>query len=185
MKILPCIISLIFGAAAAGAEPIALKTIDGEDSRPLEADEGKFAAVVFITTDCPIANAYVPELNRLAEHAGKLGGKLTLIHVDWDLTNEAAKTHRDDYAIKAPVVIDREHEIVGATKAEITPEAVLLDSKGKIVYQGKINDLYVDFGDRRREATLHYFRDAMDAVAAGEEVKPDKVEAIGCYIPEK
>ncbi|MFT5468948.1 MAG: hypothetical protein ACI8UO_004061 [Verrucomicrobiales bacterium] len=185
MRALVFAVFLACASAAAGAEPIELTTIDGEVSRPLDSGEGKFAAVIFITTDCPIANAYVPEMNRLAAHAKEQGGKLTLIHVDFDLTAEAAKSHRDDYDIEAPVVIDRAHEIVKATKAEITPEVVLLKPDGAVIYKGKINDLYVDFGDRRREATQHYLRDAMTAISAGKTIDVRFIEAVGCFIPTK
>lgn len=174
--------SIFFCISAAAGE---LSTLDGEKVDPTKAGDAKFAAVIFITTDCPIANAYAPEFNRLDAHAKKVGGKLTLIHVDTDLQIRKAKKHRKDYALKSPIVIDRDHAIVEKLKAEVTPEAVVLTPEGKIVYQGKVNDLYVDYGDRRREATQHYFRDAMDAVAAGNSVKVAKVEPIGCYIPDK
>lgn len=172
-------------ASALAAETAELNTLDGDRVRPLDAGDGKFAVVVFITTDCPIANAFMPEISRLTQLADELGGKITLAHVDWDLSLADARKHAEDYSIRAPVVIDREHQLVKQTHATVTPEAVVLDREGSIVYQGKINDLFVDYGERRRQASRHYLRDAMEAVAKGEKPPTASVEPIGCFIPER
>ena len=53
---------------------------------------------------------------------------------------------------------------------------------GKLVYRGRINDLYTGFGDRRNAASEHNLRDALDAVLSGKPVKVSRTEAIGCLI---
>jgi len=159
-------------------------TLQGESIQPLDAGSGPFAAVVFITTDCPIANAFSPELGRLADEAAELGGRLTLVHVDPGLAVEQARKHASDYRLPENVVLDRKHRLVGATGAQITPEAVLVDAEGRIRYRGRINDLFTDYGDRRRHVAHHDFRDAMRALANGEAPSNQRTEAIGCFIPD-
>jgi hypothetical protein len=176
-------LALTLGVGSGGLKSLELPGLSGETIRPADAGDGPFAAIVFVTTDCPIANAFQPELRRLEARARELGGQFTLVHVVPDLTEEAARNHGREFAISAPVVIDREHTLVKATGAEMTPEAVLVNQAGEIVYRGRISNLFVTFGKRRSEATEHDLRDAMEAVSAGQPVKQARTEALGCYIP--
>tara|TARA_R110002096_G_scaffold403766_4_gene601369 strand:- start:4391 stop:4972 length:582 start_codon:yes stop_codon:yes gene_type:complete len=164
---------------------IELKDLKGQSVRPLECVTGEaFSVVIFITTDCPIANALIPEMNRLAEQVQSRGGKLTLVQVDWELSDVDALKHATEFGIQAPVVIDRNHDLVRSTKATMTPEAFLLSKTGRILYQGRINNLFTDYGDRRKTVTKHDLRVAIEQYLAGEEVSHPKVEALGCFIPE-
>lgn len=165
---------------------IAIAGINGEVTFPLRCkpDGGKAAVVIFITNDCPIANRFAPEIERIrSDYAGK-GVALTLAHVDPDLDAETAKTHAKEYGLKASVVIDREHVLVRATGATVTPEAIVIDPKGAIQYRGRINDLFAGYGDRRKEPRNHDLRDALDAVLAGKPVAVPETRALGCFIQE-
>ena len=70
-----------------------------------------------------------------------------------------------------------------ATGAKVTPEAVVVDSTGKIVYRGRINNFYEDFGKPRRVVTEHDLRDALKAVLAGKPAPKPRGECVGCFIP--
>ncbi len=183
MKWIGLLVSLTLSTASGGLRSIELPALSGERIRPADAGDGPFAAIVFVTTDCPIANAFQPELRRLEARARELGGQFTLVQVVADLTEEAALTHGREFGVTAPVVIDREHKLVKATGAEMTPEAVLVNRAGEIVYRGRINNLFVTYGKRRSEATEHNLRDAMEAVSTGRPVNQARIEALGCYIP--
>lgn len=159
-------------------------TLSGKSITPLRAPGGKPSVVVFITVDCPIANAYAPEINRIHATFAKRGVPLTLVHVDPDLTVHDARKHAADYALKPEIVIDPEHRLVAATRATITPEAAVCVEGGKPVYLGRINNLYTGLGDRRNNVTAHDLRDAIEAVLAGKPVPHPRVEAIGCSIPD-
>lgn len=109
---------------------------------------------------------------------------MTLIHVDPELSREAAGEHAMQYSLKAPVVIDRTHRLVAATGAKVTPEAIVIDRSGLIRYRGRIDDQFADFGDRRKEARTHDLRDAISAVLGGQTVKAPETQPIGCLISE-
>lgn len=175
----------IFGDSKSAWEEITLKDLKGNLQKPLVCEEGEeLSVVIFITTDCPIANALIPEMNRLDDFIAEKKGKLTLVHVDWELESEDAIQHASDFQIKSPVVIDRKHELVQAMAALMTPEAVLLDPQGKILYQGRINNLFTDYGDRRKVISKHDLRTAIEEFVGGRPVTLSKVAALGCYIPE-
>ena len=138
---------------------INLKTLAGEEVTPLKCvAKEKATVVIFITTDCPIANSYAPEINRLHLAYSSRNVRFTLVHVDSDLADDAARKHATDYELKSALVIDREHQLVKATKAKVTPEAFVYDVEGKLRYRGRINNLYAARGQRRSQVTVHELR---------------------------
>ncbi len=167
------------------AEEGEFSAIDGSIVKPLSnPDSAQFSVLIFTATDCPIANAMAPEMARLVQLVHQNGGQFTLVYPDWELSNEEAALHAKEYAIDASIVIDRDHQLVVRTGATVTPEAVLLDRDGGIVYHGRINNLFSDYGDRRRVVTRHDLREAISQLLAGEQIKNPSVVPLGCYIPE-
>jgi len=144
--------------------------------------EGKVATVVvFVSPYCPTANTLMPEIvGIMAEHADKVDGYV--IHSDKDAKDSDVQQHMELYKITTPVLLDKEQKVAKELKAKITPEAVVLGKDGAVLYQGKINDLYLKPTRKQREATTHDLRDALEAVIAGEAVKNSHTEPVGCKI---
>lgn len=163
---------------------ISLDTLGGNSITPLKPENRKPAVVVFITVDCPIANALMPEINRLYDHYHGQGVQFTLVHVDPELSVADAKQHAADYSLKPPIVIDREHQLVKLTKVSMTPEVAIVSGSGKLVYTGRLNNQWTDYGKRRAKATEHNLRDTLDALLHHKPVPKARTTAIGCYIPD-
>lgn len=157
--------------------------LDGESHQPLRTGLAKASVVIFITTDCPIANKYCPEIARIRSDYDEKQVKIILAHVDPDITPAAARTHASEYGLPCPIVIDAQHYLVKETGATRTPEAVVITGEGHIAYRGRINDQFQALGDRKNQIANHDLRAALDAILAGEEVKQPRTEAVGCVIP--
>jgi hypothetical protein len=173
--------------AAAEREPAVwrpvLTDLRGAEHRLFSDPETKAVAMVFTLPDCPIANSYIPEINRLHAWMQSRGVQLLVVQVDPDLTAEGARRHAEEYQIQPPVVLDAQHALVNKAGATRTPEAAVFSPSGKLLYRGRINDQYVGYGKRRPQATSHDLRDALEAILAGRPALPGK-EAVGCPIPE-
>lgn len=158
----------------------------GGKSYSLQASPERMALVlIFVTTDCPIANSYQPLLARLHKEFQNRGFEFLLIHEGPDQTPEKLKEHAKDYAVLFPVVMDADHAIarqVGATK---TPEVFVIGRDGALVYQGRIDDLHQGFGKKRAAATRDDLRLALRELDAGTSISIPKTEAVGCSIPLK
>ena len=162
---------------------LTIKDIDGGIQTPLKAKGKKPSVLFFITHDCPVANKLAPEIRRIIEgyHAK---AQFTLVYVDPDMTTSDVAIHQKDYNYtKLNTIHDLEHKLVQATGATITPEVVVTKSNGHIVYRGRINNFYEDFGKPRRVITQHDLRDALDALLAGKPVPKPRGKCIGCFIP--
>lgn len=140
--------------------------------------------LVFLTTDCPIANAYAPRIQALAEQFADRPARFFLVHVDPDVTADVARAHAADYGHQSPVLLDHEHALVGHTGVTVTPEVAVVVGDGEVVYRGRIDNWYGDLGRKRPKPTRHELRDALEAVFAGAEVEVPRTEAVGCYVPD-
>ena len=139
---------------------------------------------IFILEDCPISNAYSPEINRLVAAYQPKGVSFVLIHSNPNIVSDEAKKHRDDYMLKPPIVLDRVHKWVKYAGAHVTPEAVLFDPDGKRLYRGRIDDRFPAFGKRRSQPTQTDLRNALDFYLNNKPIVTPQTKAIGCYIPE-
>ena len=164
------------------ADPsIAVTDIRGKVQHPFQTN-GKASVIVFVTNDCPISNGYAREIRRICEQfAGQASCYLS--YVDPDLTLQQVAKHTTDYGHgDYPAIIDRKHELVKATGATVTPEAVVVGTSGKIEYRGRIDNKYVTWGTARPEATERDLRAAIQAVAEGRPVATAYTKAVGCFI---
>jgi hypothetical protein len=94
----------------------------------------------------------------------------------------AIRDHLKAFGYPMRALRDPRHELVELTKATVTPEAAVFNVAGRIVYRGRIDDRYVDFGVQRPAPTRHDLEDALTAVLAGKPVLHPTTQALGCFI---
>lgn len=161
---------------------LALTAVDGSRHAPIERAASRPVLVIFLLTDCPIANAYAPEIGAIQREFADVVD-LYLAYVERDLTAEAGRAHQREYALPGTALLDPEKRLAKALGATITPEAVILRD-GEIPYRGRIDNWYAALGKRRRKATVHDLRDALTALRDGRAVEVRRTKAVGCFIPD-
>jgi Redoxin len=161
-----------------------LKDVDGRPHTPLAMADKKATVFFFILPDCPISNSYAPEIKRIcADYEAKKIAAF-IVHADPDVTAEQAKKHAKEFGFKCPVLLDPTHLLVKKSGVTIAPEAAVLGADAKVLYRGRIDDWYVDYGKRRGEPTQRDLRNALDAVVQGKAIATPTTKAIGCFLPE-
>ena len=156
---------------------------DGRTHIPFEDPATRAVVLVFISTDCPIANAYQPKLKKLAEEYNALGVRWFMIHPDPSRTREHATEHARQFGIEVPIVIDKDQLIARSVGARVTPEVlVFTNAKEKPVYQGRIDNLHAAYGKKRVSATTHELADALRSIVDGQSIAISKTEPVGCFI---
>ena len=151
-------------------------------SVPATATETSIKVLLFVIPDCPIVNKYIPEINRLHDHYTEKGVEFTLVYSGSYVKAAMIENHRKTYAIKPKGILDSDFEIAKQSGATITPEAIVYNRTGEKVYAGRIDDLFTDYGDRRRVATERNLKLALDEILASKAVSVQKTKAIGCLI---
>jgi len=175
---------LLAAAPATIRQPsIAIRDIDGVKREPLRVAPGHAEALFFVTEDCPVSNYYSREIRRICEDYAHRGLGCSLVYVDPATTDEKARKHAAEYGHGAYAkMVDREHVLIDATQAAITPTAVVIRSDETIAYRGRIDNFFAAIGKSRRVVTEHDLRDALDAVFAGKPVAKPETPVVGCYI---
>ena len=168
-------------AAKPQAKPV-LTDVKGKQHAPFKSEKTKAVVFVFMLRDCPVSNVYAPELTRIHKEYTAKGVALYLVHPDRDTNAKSAIAHAKEYKLNAPVVLDHDHKLTRLAEAEVTPEAAVFDAKGRLVYRGRIDNLYADFGKKRFKPTKRDLRDTLDALLAGKRLAKRTTEAVGCYI---
>ncbi len=148
----------------------------------LKADQAKLVVCLFTRTDCPVSNSYAPEVRRMHERFSPRGVSFYLVYPDPDESAQVIEKHLKEYAYPFGGLRDPKHELVKLAGAKITPEAAVFDSSGKLLYRGRIDDRYVDFGKQRLEPTVKDLEQALEAILAGKPAPAAGGPAIGCFI---
>ena len=187
VSILPlCFIAAVGAGSQAG--DVRLRDLGGHELRPFTT--GTRASVVFfVATDCPVSNAYAPEIQRVCREYGPRGVGCSLMYEDVDTSSAPqpldaqVRTHLENFKYGSiPAAIDRDRSAARQARASITPTAVVVDREGAIRYRGRVDNLYAALGKTRQQVTSHDLRDALDAVLTGQPVPHPETEAIGCFI---
>lgn len=144
---------------------------------------GKRAVVLlFVTTDCPLSNGYVPEFNRLQRAYGPKGIAFYAVQGDATIATEEVRHHVKEFGYSFPYLIDPQESLASYTGATTTPEAAVLSSGGELLYMGRIDNRLEDYGKHRVQVTEFDLRDALEAVVNGKSVSRPRTKPFGCAI---
>ena len=153
----------------------------GPDGRLVPMARGKLKVFLFVRVDCPIANRFAPEIQRLQkEYADDVSW--WLVYPNPRLASDQLRSHLSEYGYECEAFHDQQMHLVKQTGASITPEAAVYSADNTLVYCGRINDQYTDFGKSRPAPTRHDLELALQAARVGETMTPLRQPAIGCYI---
>ena len=154
--------------------------LDGTPADPFLENAGKPVVLLFVRTDCPISNRYAPLIQRISSHyAARVA--FSLVYPGRTTSAERIRQHESDYGYKLPALRDPEHALVLQAQVQVTPEAAVFDANHRLVYHGRIDNLYAEVGRARPAATTHELDDAIEAALNGK-APPPNTPAVGCYI---
>jgi len=165
------------------AGPLRIPDLDGRLVDPLAPAPGVKATVfVFITTDCPIANRYAPEIQRLTAIFTPQGVRFWLVYANPHEPPASIRDHLRRFQYAIPALRDPEHALVRFTKVTVSPEAAVIDQGGSLLYHGRIDDRWVNIGRDRAAATRADLAEALRATLDGKPVAQSATPAVGCIL---
>lgn len=170
-------------AAGSDGRTIQIKDVDGNVFTPLAPAQKRASLLLFLLPDCPVCNAYAPAIQRICKDYEPKGIDTFVVHADQDVTAAEAKKHAADYHLPCKILLDPAQSLVKWTGATMAPEAAVVGPDGKVLYLGRIDDLFADYGKRRLEPKQLDLRNALDAVLAGKTVPGPTAKPIGCHLP--
>lgn len=170
-----CVLCSIVACAQTGID------LEGHAVNPLVADSGKVVVLVFLRRDCPVSGRYAPAIQQISQkYAGT--ASFFLVYPDKNESPEAIRKSVADYGYRLPVLRDPEHSLVKLSRVQITPEVAVFDHSHKLVYDGRIDDWYIDLSRARPAPTTHELEDAIRSAQTGSSIAHNEVRGVGCYI---
>ena len=177
-------VSLLLAAAVfAWAAQDARGPIDlAGKSRDPFASAVRARVFLFVRTDCPITNRYAPELRRIAAGFAGRGVEFWLIYPDASETARGIAEHIAAYQLPGEPLRDPHHLLVKRSQATVSPEAAVFDAANRLLYLGRIDDRFVEFGKSRPSPQTHDLERSIAAVLEGRPVLQARTRAIGCFL---
>ena len=148
----------------------------GGDSTALTT-QGKITAVIFISTQCPVSNAYNERMKALFNEYSARGVDFVFVNANATETGEEVRRHAVEKGFSFKVYKDPGNRLADTLNAQVTPESFVFDRTGTIIYHGAIDDSQKEAG-----ITARPLRDALDAVIASKGVTKSEHKAFGCSI---
>jgi peroxiredoxin len=140
----------------------------------------KGTLIIFTCNKCPFVEAWQSTMVELGNSYMKKGVKVVFINSNDPAakgdTLENMKKMAKKEGYQFPYLQDSTSEVArnfGATK---TPDVFLFDADAKLVYQGAVGD-----GGTTPTDDV-WLADALEALVAGTEIKPNQTKAVGCVI---
>jgi peroxiredoxin len=158
-----------------------LKDTTGKTWTTADLQGKKAVIVLFLGTQCPINNAYLPRLKEMHKTYAARGVQFLAINPNKQDKLEMIAAHAKEFAIPFPVLKDANYQATDLFGARRTPEAFVLDANLKIRYQGRIDDQFGK-GGQRSEPTRADLAMALDEVLAGTPVSKATTPVEGCLI---
>ncbi len=161
--------------------PFTLKDTAGKTWALTDLKDKKAVVVVFIGTQCPINNLFMPRLSELHATYAPRGVQILAVNANRHDTPRAIAEHAQKHKLPFPVLRDPGNKVADQFGAERTPEAFVLDAGRVIRYQGRIDDQF-GIGYQRNQPTRRDLAAALDELLAGKKVSVSSTAVAGCYI---
>ena len=165
------------------AIPFTLLGTDNQQHALSDYADKAAVAVIFNCNHCPYVLAWEDRMVQIQADYAADGVQLVAINAN-DVTKYPADSFPNmqvravEKGFDHPYLYDETQEVATAYQATRTPEVFLFDSMGVLRYHGAIDDNFEGPSAVQR----HYFRDALDAVLAGETPTVASTPPVGCTI---
>lgn len=160
---------------------VTLPATDGESFRLRPSADFRLQVVCFLGCECPLANLYAGRLNQLANDLADQDVRFIGINSNPQDTMEEVTAFAKRHELRFPILKD--HDAIALTQfgASRTPEVVVIDERGAVIYRGRIDDQYRP-GVTQPQPTRHDLREALTESLANDSVSVPRTEAAGCLI---
>ncbi len=160
------------------APAFSLKNYDGKEVK-LEKllKENKFVVVMWVSTKCPVSNAYNERMEKLNETYSSKG--ITFVGINSNVAESVSDiaSHSKEQKFKFAVLKDEGNKVADLYGAMVTPETFVLDTKGTIIYHGRIDD-----SKNADKVESRDLASALDALLAGKKIENADTKAFGCSV---
>ncbi|MES2560017.1 MAG: redoxin domain-containing protein [Bacteroidota bacterium] len=177
-----CWLYCLYFMGSAYAQTIPLKDFKDRPFLLNEKPAGKARVYYFLSPECPLCQSYSLTIRKLHEDFAKQNIEMIGIIPGTDFSAAEILAFEMKYKIPIRMYRDEQFALVGKYEATITPEVVVVNKEGAVMYQGRIDNWAYELGKKRKVITEHNLRDALSAIINNQPVKVKQTKAVGCFI---
>lgn len=158
-------------------ENFTLYSYDGNKYSLTDFKDSKAIVLIFISTQCPVSNAYNSRMIDLNKKFKEKGVTFIGINSNKEESNSMIKKHADEKGLDFLILKDEKNIIADKLNATVTPEAYILNSNFEILYHGRIDD-----SQNQAKVEVKDLANALNQILSGEKVSNQRTKAFGCSI---
>lgn len=143
--------------------------------------DAKIMVVVFMGTQCPIGNAYVPDLVKLQDRYKDEQVQVIGVNSNLSDSSDTIAKHVKEFKISFPVLVDFDQVVADLFGAQRTAEVFVLDRKRNIRYRGRFDDRF-GYIYKREKSRRQDLEEAVKELIAGKNISVAETEPMGCLI---
>ncbi|MFN0105038.1 MAG: redoxin domain-containing protein [Bryobacteraceae bacterium] len=143
----------------------------------VDAKQYRATALLFLSTVCPISNAYQDRIHALLKRFDGQPARVLLINSNDNESAAETQQYAADVKFAVPFFKDWRNTVADRFGATLTPEAIVIDATGAIRYQGAIDDARNPARVRIEAVKL-----AVEDLLASRAVSVKSIRAFGCAI---
>jgi peroxiredoxin len=155
---------------------------DDQEVRLSGLKDKKAIVVVFLGTECPVNNAFLPVLTGLHKEFADKGVVFLGINANQQDTPARVAEHARKAELPFPVLKDVGNRVADQFGAQRTPEAFVLAPGGKVLYHGRIDDQFGLGYQRPGKPTRRDLALALEEILADKPVAVATTPVAGCLI---
>jgi peroxiredoxin len=154
-----------------------LADTEGKEHSPSQYLSGKGVVLIFVSTRCPVSNAYNERMIKLAAEYQAKGFQFLGINANKAEDTTEMASHAKNNKWNFPVLKDAGNVVADKLNASVTPEVYVLDPAGILRYHGRIDD-----SQDPALVKIEDLKAALDALLGSHEVAKKESKAFGCSI---
>lgn len=165
------------------APPFTLKSFDGKTIN-LSGYRGKTVVLEWLNFECPFVNYHYDKPKTMIKLANKYKNKNVVwlaINSTSHTTPEANKEFAEKQKLPYPLLDDRSGRVGRAYGAKTTPHMYIINPRGRIVYDGAIDNSPLGKTPEGKELT-NYVDKALGEMTTGKMVSTKNSEPYGCSV---
>lgn len=173
---------MCWACLSSSAQTISLKNNKGSTFLLSERPDGRARVYYFLSPECPLCQSYSLTIRNIYAEFAKQGIEMVGIIPGTDFTGEDILEYEIKYKIPVRLLRDEQLMLVKKYNVTITPEVVVVNTLGKVIYQGRIDNWAYELGKKRKVITEYNLKDALTSVISNKPISVSKTKAVGCYI---
>jgi len=158
-----------------------LNSFDGK-TVSLSDYRGKIVVLEWFNFECPLSRYHYETKNTMVELAKKYKGKNVVwfaVNSTSHTTPEPNKTFAERHKLPYLILDDRSGKVGRAYGAQTTPHMYIINPRGRIVYEGAIDDSPLG---QKKEGVINYVDNALAELTARKAVSTPKTKPYGCTV---